>query len=76
MPERPQSSTISTREAEVIETFHQSPRNPILQAAHGTTVTKSSVHRILKRVHWKSFIPRSVYPLSEDAHKKKIEFYG
>ncbi|KAJ4437939.1 hypothetical protein ANN_13878 [Periplaneta americana] len=71
---RPRTSTSPTREREVIERLQQSPRKSVRQAARETGISKSSVHRVLKRAQWKSFIPRLVHALNEDVHDRKIEF--
>ncbi|KAJ4438456.1 hypothetical protein ANN_14401 [Periplaneta americana] len=72
---RPRTSTSPTREREVIEMFQQSPRKSVRQATRETGLSKSSVHRVLKRAQWKSFIPSLVHALNEDDHDRRIEFY-
>ncbi|KAJ4426918.1 hypothetical protein ANN_26717 [Periplaneta americana] len=52
----------------VLPYYHQ------LQVARETGLSKSSVHRVLKRAQWKSFIPRLVHALNEDDHDRRIEF--
>ena len=71
---RPRSSTSPKIARGVIERFHQSPRKSVRQAARETGVPKSSVHRILKRAQWRSFIPRLVYALNEDDYDRRIQF--
>ena len=69
---RPRSSTSPTKARGVTERFHQSPRKSVRQAAWETGVPKSSVHRILKRAQWRSFIPRLVHALNEDDYDRRI----
>ncbi|KAJ4437975.1 hypothetical protein ANN_13914 [Periplaneta americana] len=70
----PRTSISHAREREVIERFQQSPRKPVRQATRETGISKSSVHRVLKRAQCKSFIPRFVPALNEDDYDRRIEF--
>ncbi|XP_076308728.1 uncharacterized protein LOC143224177 [Tachypleus tridentatus] len=72
---RPWSSTSPTREAELLKSLHRSPRKSVRQIARETGIPKSSVHRMLKRIHWKSFFPALVHALNEDDPDQRVEFY-
>ncbi|XP_076368679.1 uncharacterized protein LOC143256014 [Tachypleus tridentatus] len=71
---RPRSSTSPTREAELLESLHRSPRKSVRQTARETGISNSSVRRMLKCVHLKSFIPTLVHALNEDDPNRRIEF--
>ena len=71
---RPRSSTSPTQARGVIERFQQSPRKSVRQAARERGVKKSSVHRILTRAQWRSFIPRFVHALNEDDYDRRTQF--
>jgi hypothetical protein len=59
-PGRPRSSTRPARKEQLLETLLRSPKKSVRQAARETRISKSSVHRILKQVHWKSYIPTTI----------------
>ncbi|XP_076305614.1 uncharacterized protein LOC143222676 [Tachypleus tridentatus] len=61
--------------AGMLENLHRSPRKSIRQTDRETGIPKSSVHRMLKRIHWKSFIPALVHALNEDDLDQRVEFY-
>ncbi|XP_076365908.1 uncharacterized protein LOC143254646 [Tachypleus tridentatus] len=63
---RKRSSTSPTREQEVIDNVLNSPRKSVRQLSRETGIPKSSVHRILKRSQFKSFISSLVHALNED----------
>ena len=71
---RHRSSTSPTREQEVIDNVQNSPRKSVRQISCETGIPKSSVHRILKRAQWKSFIPALVHALNEDDPDRRVEF--
>ncbi|GFR29939.1 hypothetical protein TNCT_271041 [Trichonephila clavata] len=71
---RPRSSTSPTRERSVIESFHQSSRKSVRQAACETRNPKSSVHLILKCAQWKIFIPRLVYAFNNDDQTEELNY--
>ena len=48
--------------------FHRSPRRSVRQAS------KSSVHRIMQRCNWKSFIPRLVHALNDDDPDRRVQY--
>lgn len=54
--------------------YHQSPGKSVRQASRDVGISKSSVHRILKRCHWKSDIPRLVLAISEDDPDRRVEY--
>jgi transposase len=71
---RPRTFTSRRREEELLETYCETPRKSVRQAARETGISKSSVHRILKRVHWKSYIPTLIHALNEDDPDRRVEF--
>ena len=71
---RPQTSTSPTREERLLETYDHSPRKSVRQAAREIGILKTSVHHILKRAHWKSYIPTLVHALNEDDPDRTVEF--
>ena len=71
---RPRSSTSPTKQENLLERLQQSPRKSVRQAARETGISKSSTHRILKRVHLKSFKPVLVHALNEDDPDRRVQF--
>ena len=61
---RHRSSTSLAKDQEIIDIVQNSPRKSVCQISLETGIPKSSVHRILKRAQWKSFIPALVYALN------------
>ena len=48
---RPRTSTSREREEVLLETYRETPGKSVRQAAREKGISKSSVHRILKRAH-------------------------
>lgn len=71
---RPRTSTSPTKEERVNELFHRSPRKSVRQASRELCISKASVQRILKRSHWKSYIPRLVHAINEDDLDRRVEY--
>lgn len=71
---RPRTSTSPTKEERVLETYHRSPRKSVRQASREVGISKTSVQRILKRCHWKSYIPRFVHAINEDDPDRRVEY--
>lgn len=71
---RPRSSTGSTTEKKKLLTFQKSPRKSIRQACREVGISKSSVHRVMQRLKWKSYIPRLVQALNEDDPDRRLQF--
>lgn len=71
---RPRTSTSPTKQERVLQMYHQSPGKSVWQASRDVGISKSSVHRILKRCHWKSGIPRLVLAISEDDPDRRVEY--
>ncbi|XP_076316060.1 uncharacterized protein LOC143228684 isoform X1 [Tachypleus tridentatus] len=70
---RKRSSTSPTRKQEVIDNVLSSPGKSVRQLSRETGIPKSSVHRILKRSQFKSFIPLLVHALNEDDPDRRFE---
>ena len=71
---RPRSSTTPAKENQLLETLHRSPRKSVRQMARETGIPKSSAHHILKRINWKSYIPKLIHALNEDDPDRRAEF--
>ena len=71
---RKRTSTSPTKEQDVIANVQNSPWKSVRQLSRETGIPKTSVHRILKRAQWKSFIPALVHALNEDDPDRRIEF--
>ena len=57
---------IHIKEDRVLITFLRITRKSVRQVNHEVGILKSSVLRMTKRSHWKSYIPRLVHALSDD----------
>ena len=71
---RPRTSTNAAMEERVLETYRQNSRTSVRQASRELELPKDSVHRILKRFRWKSYIPKLVHALNEDDPDRRMEF--
>ncbi|GFQ65291.1 hypothetical protein TNCT_211921 [Trichonephila clavata] len=52
--------------------FQRSPRKSLRQASREVGLSKSSVHRIMKRCQWRSYIPRLVHALNDDDPDQRV----
>lgn len=71
---RPRTSTNPAKEEQVQETLIRTPRKSLRQTARETNISKDSVHRIMKRLRWKSYIPTLVHALNEDDPDRRVQF--
>ena len=63
-PGRPRTNP--TKEDRVLITFLRSSRKSVRQASGEVGISKSSVHRMMKRCYWKRCIPKLVHALHDD----------
>ena len=63
---QPRTSTSPGKELQVQETLLRSPQKSLRQTARETHMSKDSVNRIMKHLHWKCYIPRLCHALNED----------
>ncbi|GFT08476.1 DUF4817 domain-containing protein [Nephila pilipes] len=54
--------------------FKLSPRKSLRQASREVGISKSSVHRIMKRCQWRSYIPRLVPALNDDDPDRRVQY--
>ncbi|GFS72586.1 uncharacterized protein NPIL_493121 [Nephila pilipes] len=54
--------------------FQRSPRKSLRQASREVGISKSSVHRIMKRCQWRSYIPRLVHALNDDDPDRRVQY--
>ena len=71
---RPRTSTNPNGEDQLLETLSRSPKKSIRQLACEIGIPKSSVHRMLKRAHWKSCVPTLIQALNEDDPDRRVQF--
>ena len=71
---RPRTSTSPRKEERVLETFQRSPRKSLRQASREVGISKSSVHRIMKRCQWRSYIPKLVHALNDDDPDRRVQY--
>ena len=71
---RPRTSTSPAREEQLVENLLRSNKKSIRQSAREIGIPKSSVHRMLKRAHWKSYIPTLIHALNEDDLDRRVQF--
>ena len=71
---RPRTSTCPGKEKQVQETLSQSPQKSLQQTAWETNISNDSVHRFMKRLHWKCYIPTLIHVLNEDDPDRRVEF--
>ena len=71
---RPRTSTSPGKELQVQETLLRTPQKSLRQTARETHISKDSVNRIMKRLHWKCYIPRLSHALNEDDPDRRVEF--
>ncbi|CAM1299642.1 Uncharacterised protein r2_g956 [Pycnogonum litorale] len=71
---RPRISSNSSQEERVLESFQRSPRKSVRQACREVGISKSSIHRIMQRCSWKSYIPRLVQALNDDDPDRRVQF--
>ncbi|GFT46412.1 uncharacterized protein NPIL_404991 [Nephila pilipes] len=55
--------------------FQRSPRKSLRQVSREVGISKSSVHRIMKRCQWRSYIPRLVHALNDDDPDRRVQYY-
>ena len=71
---RPRTSTSPGKELQVQETLLRTLQKSLRQTARETHISKDSVNRIMKRLHWKCYIPRLSHALNEDDPDRRVEF--
>ncbi|XP_008116993.1 uncharacterized protein LOC100557975 [Anolis carolinensis] len=71
---RRRTSTDDEKSEEVLQNFEQSSRKSLRQMACETGVSKSSIHRILRRAKLNSCIPNLMHSLNEDDADCRLEF--
>ena len=71
---RPRTSTSAAREEQLVENLLRSPMKSIQRSAREIGIPKSSTHRMLKRAHWKSYIPTLTLGLNDDDPDRRVEF--
>ena len=71
---RPRTSTSAAREEQLVENLLRSPMKSIRRSAREIGIPKSSVHRMLKRAHWKSHISTLTLGLNDDDPDRRVEF--
>ena len=62
---RPRTSTSPNKHNQLQETLSRSPKKSVRQLGREMSIPKSSVHRMLKQDHWKSYIPRLCQALND-----------
>ena len=71
---RPRTSTSPGKEEQVQETLLRSPQKSLRQTARETNISKDSVYRIMKHLHWKCYIPTLIHALNEDDPDRRVQF--
>lgn len=71
---RPRTSTSPRKEEQVQEALIRSPQKSLRQTARETHISKDSVHRIMKRLGWKSYIPTLTHALNDDDPDRRVQF--
>lgn len=71
----PQTSTSPGKEEQVQETLLQSPQKSLQQTGQETHISKDSVYRIMKCLHWKCYIPTLIHALNEDDPDRRLQFF-
>ncbi|GFT11948.1 uncharacterized protein NPIL_602731 [Nephila pilipes] len=54
--------------------FQLSPRKSLRQASREVGISKSSVHRIMKRCQWRSYIQRLVHALNDNDPDRRVQY--
>ncbi|GFT93247.1 uncharacterized protein NPIL_698191 [Nephila pilipes] len=54
--------------------FQRSPRKSLRHASSEVGISKSSVHRIMKRCQWRSYIPRLVQAFNDDDPDRRVQY--
>ncbi|GFQ95800.1 uncharacterized protein TNCT_475631 [Trichonephila clavata] len=53
--------------------FQRSPRKSLRQASREVSISKSSVHRIMKRCQCRNYIPRLAHALYDDDPDRRVQ---